>query len=73
MRTIVSRPEPKPETSPVVFVFMVLSLRGALAAGGWAVMVALGIVGVSVSYPEALGLFALLRFLILPSSLTRKD
>jgi hypothetical protein len=42
-----------------------------LATGSWAVMVALGVVGVSVSFWESVALFCLLRFFILPGTIRK--
>jgi hypothetical protein len=73
MRTMSYTPPSREDTSFGLIALMVVILIAALAVGGWAVMVALGIVSVSLGYWESVGLFTLLRFFILPSSLGRKD
>lgn len=73
MRTIIAKPTPKGENPLGLILIFAVILVVALAVGGWAVMVALGIVGVSVSFWEAVAFFSLLRFFILPGSLGRSD
>jgi len=68
MQTYISRPSPSRKTPWVPF-FAAMSIM--LATGSWAVMVALGVVGVSVSFWESVALFCLLRFFILPGTIRK--
>ena len=61
------KPRPKLDLGAVLAVVTVfaLALVIVLSLTGWAVMVALGIVGISVSFWESVALGALLRFIFI--------
>jgi hypothetical protein len=72
MRTIAVEPEEKSSTAGIL-ITLVLFFAAMVAVGAWATMVALGIVGTSVSFAEAAALFCLFRLAILPSQLGKKE
>jgi hypothetical protein len=68
MDTIIARPRRTKKVTGKILVLMAFIIAAAAALGGWAFMVALGIVGISVSFWEAVGLFTLVRLFILPGA-----
>ena len=63
-----SRKRRKPSTGAALGTLLALLVAVALllSLGGWALMLALGIVGVSVSFWEGLAIVALVRLFVLP-------